>query len=76
LWGDDAFPAVESSWSQPSQQVAVKLTTTLSQSAINEVQVAYSANRINVQPGSGGDINQEINKAVPGFYPDSLRLTA
>ncbi|MEP6924057.1 MAG: carboxypeptidase regulatory-like domain-containing protein, partial [Pyrinomonadaceae bacterium] len=30
LWGDDPFPGVESSWTQPSRQVAVKLTSTLS----------------------------------------------
>ncbi len=74
LWGDDAYPTVESSWSQPSQQVAVKLSTTLGQSAVNEIQFSYSANRINVVPGSGGDINREINTALPGFYPDSVKV--
>jgi len=74
LWGDDAFPTVESNWSQPSQQAAFKLTTTLGQSAVNEIQFSYSANRINVTPGSGGDINREINTAVPGFYPDSVKV--
>ena len=54
LWGDDAFPTVESSWAQPSQQVAVKLTTQLGATAINEVQFSYSANRIKVDPGAGG----------------------
>lgn len=48
LWGDDAFPAIESSWAQPSQQLAVKLSTTLGQSAINEIQFSYSNNRINI----------------------------
>lgn len=67
LWGDDAFPAVESSWAQPSQQAAVKLTTTLSQSSINEVQFSYSANRINITPGNGADINRQINQAIPGY---------
>ncbi|HQU83682.1 MAG TPA: carboxypeptidase regulatory-like domain-containing protein [Pyrinomonadaceae bacterium] len=67
LWGDDAFPAVESSWAQPSQQAAIKLTTTLSQSSINEVQFSYSANRINITPGAGGDINRSINQAIPGY---------
>lgn len=67
LWGDDAFPAVESSWAQPSQQAAFKLTTTLSQTSINEVQFSYSANRINITPGAGGDINRQINQAIPGY---------
>ncbi|HXG83015.1 MAG TPA: carboxypeptidase regulatory-like domain-containing protein [Pyrinomonadaceae bacterium] len=74
LWGDDAFPAVESSWAQPSQQAAFKLTTTLSQTAINDIQFSYSANRINVNPGAGEDINREINQAIPGFYPDSVKV--
>lgn len=74
LWGDDAFPTVESSWTQPSKQAAIKLTTELSSTAINDIQFAYSANRINVDPGFGGDLNAEINKAVPGFYPDSDKV--
>jgi Carboxypeptidase regulatory-like domain/TonB-dependent Receptor Plug Domain len=74
LWGDDAFPAVESSWSQPSRQAAVKLTTQLSSTAINDIQFAYSANRIIVSPGSGGDINAAINTAIPGYFPTSGKV--
>ena len=74
LWGDDAFPTVESSWAQPSQQAAVKLTTTLGGTAVNEVQFSYSANRINVSPGSGSDLNRQINQAVPGYFPDSVKV--
>lgn len=74
LWGDDAYPTVESSWSQPSQQAAFKLTTTLGQSAVNEIQFSYSANRINVNAGAGEDINREINTVLPGYYPDSVKV--
>ena len=74
LWGDDPFPAVESSWAQPSRQAAVKLTSTLSNTAVNEVQFSYSANRINVTAGSGADLNQAINTAVPGYFPDSVKV--
>ena len=74
LWGDDAFPGVESAWSQPSRQVAVKLTSTLSNTAINEVQFSYSANRINVTTGIGGDIKTDINSKVPGSFPDSGKV--
>ncbi len=74
LWGDDAFPTVESDWKQPSQQAAFKLTSTLGSTSVNEIQFSYSGNRINVDPGSGGDINREINTAIPGFYPDSEKV--
>lgn len=74
LWGDDAFPTVESTWAQPSKQAAIKLTTTLGSNAINEIQFSYSANRINVSPGSGADLNAEINNAIPGYFNDSLKV--
>lgn len=74
LWGDDAFPTVESSWAQPSRQAAVKLTTELGSTAINEVQFSYSANRIIVEPGAGGNLNAELNAAVPGYFPDSVKV--
>lgn len=74
LWGDDAFPVVESSWAQPSRQAAVKLTSTLSNTSVNEVQFSYSANRINVTPGAGGDLNRQINQAIPGYFADSNKV--
>lgn len=74
LWGDDAFPGIESSWTQPSRQAAIKLTTELSSTAINDVQFAYSANRINITTGVGADANTAINQAIPGFFPDSGKV--
>ena len=74
LWGDDAFPTIEGSWTQPSKQAAVKLTTQLSGTAINDVQFSYSANRIIITNGLGGDINRAINTAIPGFFPDSAKV--
>lgn len=73
LWGDDPFTGVESSWAQPSRQAALKLTSTLGGTAVNEVQFSYSANRINVTPGVGGDINRQLNAAVPSFFPESVK---
>lgn len=74
LWGDDAFPTVESSWSQPSRQAAIKLTTEISSTAINDVQFSYSANRILVDPGAGADLNAEINGAIPSFFPTAGKV--
>lgn len=74
LWGDDAFPTVESSWTQPSRQAAIKLTTQLSATAINDVQFSYSANRILVDPGAGADLNAQINTAIPSYFPTSGKV--
>ena len=74
LWGDDAFPTIESSWTQPSRQAAIKLTTQLSSTAINDIQFSYSANRINVDPGAGADLNVEINTKIPGLFPTSGKV--
>jgi hypothetical protein len=73
LWGDDAFPTVESSWTQPSRQVAVKLTSTLTSTAVNEVQFSYSANRINITDDQGGELNTQIAGLVPSFFPESIK---
>jgi hypothetical protein len=74
LWGDDAFPTVESSWQQPSKQAAIKLTSTLGGTAVNEVQWSYSANRIHITPDVGGAINDALTTAIPGFFPESIKL--
>ncbi|MGI8470321.1 MAG: carboxypeptidase regulatory-like domain-containing protein [Pyrinomonadaceae bacterium] len=74
LWGDDPFPSVESSWAQPARQAAIKLTSTLSTTAVNEVQFSYSANRIHVTPGTGGTLNAQINQAIPGYFSDSIKV--
>lgn len=74
LWGDDAFPTIESSWTQPSRQLAIKLTTQISSTAINDVQFSYSANRINVDPGNGKDLNANINAHIPGLFPTSGKV--
>lgn len=74
LWGDDAFPTIESSWTQPSRQLAIKLTSQISSTAINDVQFSYSANRINVDPGAGKDLNANINAHIPGLFPTSGKV--
>jgi hypothetical protein len=76
LWGDDAFPTVESSWQQPSKQAAFKLTSTLGSSSVNEVQFSYSNNRINITADRGGDINEATTTAIPGFFPESGKLNS
>jgi len=59
-WGDDLWPGVESSWAQPSRQVTLKLTKLLGSTAVNDLQVSYAANAINISR-SGAGVNIPAN---------------
>jgi hypothetical protein len=69
LWGDEGFPTVDSSWSQPSKALGARLTTIFGPSTINTFQFSYSNNRIFVTAGLGKAINDEINSKIPEVFP-------
>lgn len=73
-WGDTTFPAINSGWSQPSKQAIGKLTSTITNSLVNDAEFAYSNNRIVISPGGSdpGLINQ-ISAAIPTLYPTTLK---
>ena len=74
LWGEDPFPAIESSWSQPSKDGIAKLTSTLSSTLVNEAQFSYSGNAIETsQSGSSLQLAQNIQKALPTVFPVSTK---
>ena len=75
LWGDDAFPAVSDSWSQPSKMLVAKLTTTLGSNKVNDFAFSWSANRINItQAGDTPALQQSIVSAMPLIFPTSGKL--
>jgi hypothetical protein len=62
LWGDDAFPAVDSNWDQPSKSFVASLNQTIGNTATNSLQFSYSANKIEVTRGGlNANLNSEIN---------------
>ena len=74
-WGDDIYPAVEGSWTQPGRQATVKLTKLIGASAVNEFQVSFAMNRITVaQSGTGQNgmspaaLVAQINAASPSYF--------
>jgi Carboxypeptidase regulatory-like domain/TonB-dependent Receptor Plug Domain len=70
FWGDTPFPTVSSDWDQPSNSFAVKLTNTLSSSAVNEFQFSRAGNDIfiNTNPGTKA-LNDSIASAFPTVFP-------
>ncbi len=74
LWGDDPWPALESNWSQPSKQIMGRLTSTIGTTMVNDLEFAYSDNRINITPG-GTDpaLLAATTAGIPPQWPLSFK---
>jgi hypothetical protein len=71
-WGDDSFPAVDSSWAQPSRIAVVKLSRTIGTTAVNDFAFSYSGNRIYItNAGTDPALSQQIYGALNPNYPIS-----
>ena len=72
LGGDSGFPTVDSDWAQLSKSLAVKLTSTLSTSSVNEFQFSRSGNEIFVTTDPAGEaLNHAIATRFPTVFPHS-----
>ncbi|HYO62760.1 MAG TPA: carboxypeptidase regulatory-like domain-containing protein [Pyrinomonadaceae bacterium] len=70
FWGDTPFPTLSSDWEQPSRSFAVKLTNTLSSTAVNEFQFSRAGNDIFVTTSAAGQALQEqVASAFPTVFP-------
>jgi hypothetical protein len=70
LWGDDPWPALESNWSQPSKQIVGRLTSTIGTTWVNDLEFAYSANRINLTPGGTNPaLLAQTTAGIPPLWP-------
>ncbi len=84
-WGDDIFPAVEGSWSQPSKSIIGKFTSVLTSTLTNDAQFSYSNNRIDASLGGTGtqghgaselsppQLVAALNAAIPTVFPESIK---
>ena len=71
LWGDDPFPAVDSTWNQPSHSIVAQLNQTLGNSAVNTLQYSDSGNEIEIsRGGTNPGLNNEINGNIPSIFDD------
>ena len=76
-WGDSPFPVINGSWAQPSKMIIGRWTSTISDTLVNDLEFAYSNNRINVAAGgtNAGLLNQ-LSTAIPSLYPNSLKTAS
>jgi hypothetical protein len=66
-WGDDIWPSVEGGWKQPSRQATIKLTKLLGSTAVNDFQVSYASNAI--------DISRDGTGTASGMSPNQFERT-
>ena len=71
-WGDTGFPAVDSSWAQPSRIAAIHLQRQISATSVNDFQFSYSGNRIYITTGgTNPGLSQQIYSNLTPNYPIS-----
>jgi hypothetical protein len=74
FWGDSEYPTVGSSWSQPSKSVMAKLSSTITDSLVNDVEFGYGYNAIvTTLAGSRAHIVGDLQKAYPASFPQSIK---
>lgn len=70
FWGNTPFPTLSSDWNQPSKSFVVKLTNTITSSAVNDFQFSRSGNDIFVTTNKAGEaLNEEIATKFPTVFP-------
>jgi hypothetical protein len=75
LWGDSDFPALSDTWNQPGKMAVAKITTIISNTAVNDFQFSWSGNRIYVsRAGDDPTLNDKINAAMPRLFPFSDKI--
>lgn len=75
LWGDDAFPIVDSRWSQPGRSFLLQLNHAIGSAGTNALRFSYSGNEIKVtRGGTAPEQNDEINAVVPAVFDNRLKL--
>jgi len=74
FWGEDGFPTVDSSWSQPSRSVMAKLSSTITNSMVNDVEFGFGQNRIiTALGGTNAASVTALQAAFPSTFPSTLK---
>ena len=74
-WGDVPFPTLADDWNQPSRSFSVKLTNTLSSTAVNDFQFSRAGNDIFIQTSAQSTaLVDEISSKFPTVFPHDANV--
>ena len=74
FWGDSEFPTVGSNWSQPSKSVMAKVSSTISNSLVNDIEFGYGHNAIiTTLAGNDDQIVGQLQSDYPAVFPASMK---
>lgn len=69
-WGDVPFPTLADDWNQPSKSFSIKLTNTLSSTAVNDFQFARAGNDIFIATSAQSTaLVKDISSKFPTVFP-------
>jgi hypothetical protein len=72
-WGDDPFPVVRSLWNQPGRSLVAQLNKNIGSTMTNSLTFSYSANVIDVVRAGDEDLVNQLNQAIPTFFPSDIK---
>jgi hypothetical protein len=74
FWGEDDFPTIDSSWSQPSRSIMAKLSSTITPTMVNDVEFGFGQNRIiTTLAGTEAASVPALQAAYPETFPSSIK---
>ncbi|MGA7856326.1 MAG: carboxypeptidase regulatory-like domain-containing protein [Terracidiphilus sp.] len=74
FWGESDFPTIDSSWSQPSRSIMAKLSSTITNSMVNDVEFGFGQNRIiTTLAGTEAGNVPLLQAAYPSTFPTSIK---
>ncbi len=76
LWGDDAFPAVDSAWQQPSESLVAQLNNVIGSTALNTFTFSMSGNEILIDQTGDSGLQQDLRAGITSSFPTGNKLSA
>jgi hypothetical protein len=74
FWGDSEYPTIGSNWSQPSKSVMAKVSSTISNSMVNDAEFGFGNNAIiTTLAGTRSADVAALAVAYPASFPSSLK---